>query len=668
MFLIQTIRTHKLVAFFILVAMGGGMGLVWLHQINYGVGVSPDAILYVSVAENLSVDRGFARQYGGPYGYPPLFPSLLTLTISLTAENGFYAARYVNIGIFGLTIIAALVWVSPKLHSKFWLVWASAICALSPALIHISSYARTDSLYVLFAVLSLYKLDRWLTQVKQSDLIWAAVFASLSCLTRYTGFAVILTALLMISLKRGITLWAKARYMNTYLLISALPSVIWMLRNYFKFGRLTPGHTSENDLLAILYNSARGEFTKMVLGDLGDRWLLSERLGITVSTMRNLFLVFSAAILGAGIVYLYRKGIGGGLAVPLVFVLIYILFLSASWQLDIAAFFPRYLFPMYVPLLVIVIIVVDRSLRIFSQSIKWPLILRRNISKAVGPVALGFMILLVPPTIKSIKEWQENGISFASKYWVESEINRYIDSITISGIVYTNKANVLSTHMDITDKTRVSFRPLPRSLSHIESYYWDDRDYFWEDRDRGHELDRHVIWYTEKYPATRSTDPRYDILTIASLSGLKIAAILEGGVVLADEGFEPALLLDVVLKDAQLMVRSEFFDVYLDDSRIIYLADLCREVDGAAPLFLHTVPANLDDLPDRRKTLNALDVSFDSHDFNFNGQGFRFGERCAAIRNLPDYDFELIITGQYTLDGDTLWKEEIYKPVQMPHS
>lgn len=652
--LVQTIRTRKLAFFLILVTAGVGMSLVWLHQINYGVGVSPDAILYISVAENLSINRGFANLYGGIYSYPPLFSSVLTLAISLTGENGFYAAKYVNIGIFGLTIIAVQVWIYPKVNSKFWLVWAGAICALSPALIHISSYARTDSMYVLFAVLSLYKLDRWLTQVKQSNLILSAVYASLSCLTRFAGLAVILTAFLIIGLRKGIIFRAKIRYITVYFLIAILPPVIWLLRNYFSIGELTPYSEDGGSFSSILYQ-VKWEFIRMVLGDLGDHylWLLSIRLGITVESMRDYFLIFSAAILGAGVVYLYRKGMGGGLSVPLVFVSVYVLFYSAAFQFDFTSFLPRYLFPMHVPLLVIVAIVLDRSLKRASQSIKWPLILRRNISKAVGLVALGFMILLVPPTIKSIKAWQENGISYASKYWAESETNHYVDSITIDGLVYSNRARVLFTRMDISDKARINFRPLPSPLSRIDHYYWDDRDYSWEDRNRGHELDRHVIWYNLRYP---TTDPPYDFLTVASLSGLKIATIMEDGVVLADKGVEPALVLDAVLKDARLVVRTEF-DVYLDDNRIIYLADLCREVNGEAPFFLHIVPANPDDLYDQGK---VSDINFDNHDFNFDREGLRFGERCAAIRNLPDYDIELIVTGQYDLEGEIFWKENIY--------
>ena len=628
------------------------MGLVWLHQINYGVGVSPDAILYLSVAENLSMNRGFADLYGWLYSYPPLFPSLLTLVVSLTAENGFHAARYVNIGIFGLTIITVLVWIYPKVSSKFWLVWAGAICALSPGLIHISSYARTDSMYVIFAVLSLYKLDRWLTRVKQSNLILSAVYASLSCLTRFSGLAVILTAFLIISLRKGIVFRAKIKYITVYSAIAILPPMIWLLRNYFTIGKLTQYSEDSGSFSSILYH-VKWEFVRMVLGDLGDHylWLLSNRLGITIGSMRDYFLIFSAATLGASVVYLYRKGMGGGLSVPLVFVLVYALFYSAAFQFDVTGFLPRYLPPIYVPLLVIVVIVLDRSLKRSSQSIKWPLILRRNMSKAVGLVALGFMMLLVPPTITSIKAWQENGISYASKYWDESETNRYVDSITIDGIVYSNFARVLFTHVDISDKAKVSFHQLRSSLS-ANDYTWDDRDYLWEDRSRGHELDRHVIWYNAKYRP-------YDFLAVASLSGLKIAMILEDGIVLADEGFEPVSVLDAVLRSARLVIRSEF-DIYLDESRIIYLAEPCREINTEAPFFLHVVPASLDEPADQRK---APDINFDNHDFDFNQEGFRFGERCAAIRNLPDYNIKMIETGQYAPEGGTLWREEIYNPM-----
>lgn len=653
--LVQTVKTRKLVAAFIWVTVVGGMGLVWLHQVNYGVGLSPDAVRYLSVAENLSISRGSTGLYGGEFIRPPLFEFLVALGINLTAESGSVVARYVNIGCFGLIIITVLIWLSSKIHSKFWLVWAGAICALSPALIHISLYARTDSIYVLFTILSLYELDKWLIHSKKSSLILAATYASLTSLARYTGFAVILTALLIISLKRGVILRAKARYVTIYLLISVLPSAIWMLRNFLKLGGPIDTDPTENDLYFILFNAKWG-FIKMLLGDLGDHylWLLGQKFGITVTSMRDYFLIGLAAILGVGIIYIYRQKMGGEIAVPLVFFWVYILFLSAALILGITGFWMRYLTPVYVPLIVVIVIVLDRFLGISTQSR-----IRNITSKGVGLIAIGFAILLVPPTIKQIRVWQESGISYASKAWSESETTRYIKSNPISGIVYSNYTRVLFTHMDITSKAKVSFRNLHRSLSANDYHTWDDRDYLWRDKnhsneaDHSREIDRHIIWYTSKFSAV---DPPYDFLEIASLSELKIALILEDGVVLAEKGLEPALALDAVLRDARLVVRSEF-NIYLDNSRIIYLADPCRDINADDPFFLHIVPANPDDLPD---LLNASrNIDFDNHDFDFDRDGFRFGDKCAAIRNLPDYDIEMFRTGQYNSQGDVLWKEEI---------
>ena len=653
--LVQTIRTRKLVAAFISIIVVGGMGLVWLHQVNYGVGVSPDAIHYLSVAENLSIGRGFTGLHGGKFSMPPLFEFLVTLGISLTAENGVVVARYVNIGCFGLIIITVLAWLSPKVHSKFWLVWAGAICALSPALIHISLFAQNDSIHVLFAILSLYELDKWLIRSKKSSLILAATYASLSSLSRYTGFAVILTAILMISLKRGIIFRTKARYITIYLLISALPSAIWMLRNFFKIGRLTHAYWGESDFRSTLFGY-KWELIKMIIGDLGDHylWLTSQTFGITVASMRDYFLIFLAATLGVGIIYISRQKMGGGVTVPLVYILVYILFLSASFVFGIAEVEPRYLTPIYVPLMVVTVIVFDGSLKIFAQSER-----RSRTSKGVGLlIAVGLIILLVPPTIKKIGLWQESGISYASKTWTESETTRYVTSNPVSGIIYSNYSKVLFTHLDISDKVNISFRQLHRSFSDNDYHTWDDRDYRWRDEnhsdkiDHNREIDRHVIWYTSKFSAI---NPPYDFLTIASLSELKIALILEDGVVLADEGLEPASALDAVLKDAKLVVRSEF-DIYLGNSRIIYLADPCI-INSDTLFFLHIVPADPDDLPDQPE---ASDVVFDNHDFDFERDGFRFGERCAAIRNLPDYDIDVIRTGQYDSQGDVLWKEEIH--------
>lgn len=669
---VQTTVTRKVLAIFALIC-AVGMSLVWLHQSSYGVGLSPDAIQYISTAENLSNGRGFVRLSGINFSLPPLFELALTLFISVSAEDGFVAARYVNIILFGLSILVLLIWISSKIRSKFWLAWAGVTCALSPALVHVSLYARTDLMFILFSVLSLWKLDKWLTDDKNPylmnfHLILAATYASLSLLTRFTGFAVLFSSLLIIGLRRDTKFSSKFRYATTYIIISVLPSGIWMLRNYFTIGRLTAPYEWGGINWSDILESASSEIVNMMLGSTGYNYLMtySDRFGISQISIRIIFLVVSVILLGSAIIHLYRIRNSMRfiwLSIPFMFVLVYMLFLSASFSLGIAGYLPRYLAPIYIPLLAVVAIVFDRvfqiqpssSLHMSSRKKYTKLIYYWRYSAAIVMklIAVGYILILIPPTIEKMKVWREYGISYSSKDWGESETVNYLKSNPLNGIIYSNIRRVVYTHMDIPDDAEVSLHQLRSAGLSANEYTWDNNDYVWEDKSQAADLNRYIVWFHGRYPFY---DPPYDFLQIAHLSGLKISQVLEDGVVLADEGVGLDSALDAVLGDASLAVRSEF-DVYLDDGRLIYVAESCRDADTETRFLLHIVPTDLDDLPDQRK---ALGVNFDNRDFRFDQEGFPFGDRCAVIHNLPEYDIELIRTGQYVFGEDPIWKDEIH--------
>ena len=648
-------KTNKLVAVFILLSVVG-MSLVWIHQSSYGVGLSPDTMLYLPVAESLSNGYGFRALQGGNFSLPPLFELAVAGLAALGIEDVFVAARYVNIITFGLIILVSLIWISNRVNSKFWLMWAGAACALSPALLHVSLYARTDSMSILFSVLSLWKLDKWTVNSKDSNLILAAMYASLSSLTRYTGFAVLLGSLIVIGFKRRTMLWQRIRYIIVYFVVATLPSGIWMLRNYFTIGRLTAPYEWESHNWFNILDSASWELTKMTLGIAGSDYLakVSERLGISQLSIRLFFLV---ALIVIFLVYIYcqRKPVKSrGLAIPLVFILVYALFISASFILGVTYYLPRHLAPMHVPILVVIAIIFGHISVSWQTSIFKTLanIQRYVASVIVRLVAVWYIILLIPPTIDSIKHWREYGTRFSAKYAAESETVQYLISNPLSGIVYSNIAGLVYTNMDVPGDDRVSIHQLRRQFSRNNEYNWDDNDYVWGDRSHATDFDRSIVWFHFKYS---SYDPPYDFVQIAHLSGLKISRVLEDGIVLTGEGLSPLLAVDAVLGDARLVASSKF-NLYLDDRRLIYIAESCRDFDPEFPFFLHIVPADPDDLPDHRK---ALGSSFDNYDFSFNREGFRFGERCAVIRNLPAYDFIHISTGQYIPEGDQLWREEI---------
>ena len=106
------------------------------------------------------------------------------------------------------------------------------------------------------------------------------------------------------------------------------------------------------------------------------------------------------------------------------------------------------------------------------------------------------------------------------------------------------------------------------------------------------------------------------------------------------------------------LIRSRF-DVYLNDSSLMYVKDACREDDISEPFFLALYPVNQNALPDERAR-----QGFENLDFSFAGQSVQIGERCIAIVPLPDYDIARIQTGQYTRRADGslehLWEDDIH--------
>ena len=121
-----------------------------------------------------------------------------------------------------------------------------------------------------------------------------------------------------------------------------------------------------------------------------------------------------------------------------------------------------------------------------------------------------------------------------------------------------------------------------------------------------------------------------------------------------------------IINPKNLLIRSHF-KVYLDRNekmgkRLVYvkeggqpaaeLSTQSRHLPAQPPVFLHVIPADVDDLPDHRKRHGS-----DNWDFHFNDYRIDIPAqlRCIAVRNLPVWDVVGIVTGQYTDEGH-LWE------------
>ena len=105
---------------------------------------------------------------------------------------------------------------------------------------------------------------------------------------------------------------------------------------------------------------------------------------------------------------------------------------------------------------------------------------------------------------------------------------------------------------------------------------------------------------------------------------------------------------------AEQPVVRDYFDLYVLDSRLIYLRETCAAADTAAAFFLHIVPEDPDDLPAERR-----DAGFAPWGFDFAHRGGRFDGKCLAAIALPDYPIKEIRTGQHIPGQGDMWSTQL---------
>ena len=213
-----------------------GAGLVLAREVAWGVGLQWDGVVYVATARNLLAGEGFIQYNNSPYlHWPPLYPLLLA-ALSFGVFDPYAVAGPLNAVIFGLTIFAAGCCLRRWVRNRLLLVWGCVGAALSIPMAASAAQALSEPLFILCVTLSLLLSARYFETGRRSALLWAAVFASLAFLTRYTGVTLIMLMAPLLLLQRGVALPEKAQRLGGYLAVAMLPQVLWLLQNYLLHG------------------------------------------------------------------------------------------------------------------------------------------------------------------------------------------------------------------------------------------------------------------------------------------------------------------------------------------------------------------------------------------------------------------------------------------------
>ena len=666
-----------------------GAGLVMARQITYGPATGPDSLVYLSIAENLLAGQGFTQYHGGAVGFwPPLYPLSLAAA-SLGLFTPLAVAGLLNAALFGLTIFVTGQYLRQRLQSPFLAVWACVALALSVPLVYESAWVQSEPLFILMTILALTQADKFLDQGRTSSLIWAAVFCALAWQTRYIGVAAPLLVGILLLFQRGTPLPQKARRIAGFSLIAGLPMALWLLRNYLISGD-SPGNFYPVDY------SFPGILAD-IAGGLWD-WACAAECAADMSLARwasLVLLLLAAAVVSAAGCLAIRKQwrsmslsqwlpglVFGGFALTYVVLFVAALLLRQA-PLGVT---PRFLIPMYVPLLILAAVAADRVIgcyqnRKFPVNIgSLPIISRLAFGKIKTPGSLTIILVTtlslwaaaqISPNVVQILRANSGDLylGYSAARWADSETLRYIRANPLSGALHSNEAQLVFLH----NAGNAQHRLLPASRiiyrNSIQQKYsrhtpaQEQLNQWLANTQNG----AYVVWFNNWH---NSNTYDYGEANFRVTPGLEPVAELSDGVIYqVNRDYTPpanpylAAYQAIASGDYGSPAARSDFNIYLNDDSMIYLKEPCHLDDTRKLLYLNLYPADPNDLPPHRSHLAS-----DNLGFSFPDYGLHFNDLCLAIVPLPNYEIARFTTGQHTREQGDLWLvEQDYVPPSSPY-
>ncbi len=634
--------------FVLLIACIAGLGTahILVRTATYGAAVGQDSSIFLSTAINFLAGEGWRDFTGRPMvQWPPLFPLLLAAG-GWVGIDPLAAGRWINAVAFGLTILVAGCWLRSHLRSQ-WLALAASVAILaSLPLSHFASHFITEPLFVLFTLLALRQLASFLNRKTDAPLWWAAVFTALAAITRWPGVALIGTGVLVLLLT------ARRKQTLVFGAISSVPLLAVLTRNWAVTGNLTraTGHRepSEQPLFDRLGQAVDAFHTWIVPPTAPDG--LAYLLGLAV-----------AAVVLAGATVILRnpertapRSFRLGPALPFgAFVLIYSLFITAIVPFTVPSGISlRFLLPIYVPLLLTAVFLLDRFLSIAAAG--GLVVIRYGLASLVLLGTLAHVGFSAHENLRRTTQAYVAGYelynywSYNAAPWQQSETLNYIRDNHIEGRIYSNRRGLVW----FADRT-----------ASPEKHRVLQRRTRWTEIEAG----AHIVWLERGFGRAFLG---YDGLDLRALPGVETVAELADGLVLRRTAVEPfdakrhharkQRYVQQLTQQASEQVARSGWNVYRTGRKLIYRKAPCTPADVQGTFVLYVVPADPADLPPDHKQYDYY-----NRDFHFDWYGERFDDHCTVIAPLPDYAIDRIQIGQWIPEEDrTLWEAKL-PPVRL---
>ena len=623
--------------------------LLLLRQINYGIGLEPDSIGYLAAARNLAAGNGLVTASGWPLAiWAPLFPVLAAVP-GFLGLDALPAASLVNAAAIGALVFVAGWRLRRSCGATLPALWGTLAVMLSVPINQQGYQAVSEPVFLLFVMLALVQAERFLDDGRRAALLWAAAFTALACLTRYIGIAIIITVVLLL-LVNSDRITEKAKNIALYAAIPVVALAAWMVRNLLLTGFLTGNRPPAARTLVKNISATTEVLASWLLPGAWSDW------NIFIAALPALLVL--APVAGAGILVArhYRKHgrLSGVLTVPAAFTLVYIALLVISGSVTLLAKPDnRLLSPAYVPLIFTVAAVASWWLR------RNPAVpasgddgragrgkrlgtLRMSTALRLAPMLGIFLWLAYPAAVNAADTYRainQGTGRYSYARWVDSDLLGYMRQ-NLAGLdygnLYSNNEQLPYFYADIPAIL------LPYGRSELYRIY----------QNRAAADGIYVAWFVDEQfaPSYRRGYDRDEL--VESLPAVQVLFESGHGALFYVSPESIRRSFAAAVSEIGAPAAAAVYDVYLGGNRLLYIKEPCAAADTAALFYLHIVPARIDDLPrDRREH------GYDNRDFAFDHFGLSVDDTCLVSVPLPEWDYTVIRTGQYT-DSGRLWESE----------
>lgn len=206
---------------------------------RFGPGISTDSVYYLSSAENLSQGNGLTDFRGMPLiNWPPLYPAVLGALKALLPQDLLTIGLLLNAFLFGLLVFLSAVLMHRSLQGKAaYVLIGAGLTALSPPLLSLATNFLADVFFISLTVLFLIVSQNLLSTGRTRDLLVLTLLAALSMTLRWHGAALYATGFVITAIAYRKDLSRLMKVVPLYGIFAALPILTWVIgRNYLHFG------------------------------------------------------------------------------------------------------------------------------------------------------------------------------------------------------------------------------------------------------------------------------------------------------------------------------------------------------------------------------------------------------------------------------------------------